>query len=238
MKTPAQYLALALDNISGFEELRALIAETSKHVGVYKLGLEQFTRFGPGVLDLVREADRKIFLDLKFHDIPNTVAKAVASACDLKIDYLTIHTQGGIEMMRAAMDVAKQADHRPKILGVTLLTSINQNALNNDLGVASTTEKYVLHLASNAVNSGLDGLVCSANDLETIKPVLKEGFEVVTPGIRPTGAAKDDQKRVATPAWAIKNGSTLLVVGRPITGAENRADAAAKINLEIGEALK
>lgn len=229
MKKPRDYLALALDNVSQTEKLKNLISSTSEFVGVYKLGLEQFTRFGPSILDIVKEAGRKIFLDLKFHDIPNTVAKAVASACELKVDYLTIHTQGGVQMMKAAMEAASRFENRPKIVGVTLLTSIDQDMLNNELGVPFKTDQFVVHLARKAAKSGLDGLVCSAADLETVKPVLPGGFEVITPGIRPKGADVNDQKRVATPEWAVKNGATLLVVGRPITGAEDPGEAAESI---------
>lgn len=232
-KPPRDFLALALDNSSDLDALIALVAKTAKSVGVYKLGLEQFTRFGPKILDIVREAGAKIFLDLKFHDIPNTVAKAITAACDLRVDYLTIHTQGGVEMMKAAVSAAENAAHRPKILGVTLLTSIDQSMLNNELAVPLDANKYVEHLAKMAALAKIDGIVCSAADLENVRPTLPENFEVVTPGIRPAGADVNDQKRVATPAWAIKNGATLLVIGRPITAAENPEKAAENILKEI-----
>jgi orotidine-5'-phosphate decarboxylase len=228
-KPAKDYIALALDNTGDADALKGLIAETAGHVGVYKLGLEQFTRFGPKVLDLIRDADRKIFLDLKFHDIPNTVEKAVSAACGYGVDYLTIHTQGGVEMMRAAAKAAAASARRPKILGVTLLTSIDQSMLNNELAVPLTAGKYVLHLAQKAAEAGIDGLVCSAADLETVKPAIPDGFEIVTPGIRPAGADVNDQKRVATPERAIENGATLLVIGRPITGAANPGKAAEEI---------
>ena len=230
MKNAKDFIALALDNVDDIDTLKALIRKTSESVGVYKLGLEQFTRFGPKALDLVRDVGRKIFLDLKFHDIPNTVAKAVRAACELNVDYLTIHTQGGVEMMKAAAEAASGAAsgaaRRPKILGVTLLTSIGQEALNCELAVQMKTNLYVLHLAQKAVEAGIDGLVCSAADLEAVKPSLPKDFEVVTPGIRPAGSDANDQKRVATPEWAIKNGATLLVIGRPITGADDQRKAA------------
>ena len=226
MKNAKDFIALALDNVDDIDTLKALIRKTSESVGVYKLGLEQFTRFGPKALDLVRDVGRKIFLDLKFHDIPNTVAKAVRAACELNVDYLTIHTQGGLEMMKAAAEAASGAARRPKILGVTLLTSIGQEALNCELAVQMKTNLYVLHLAQKAVEAGIDGLVCSAADLEAVKPSLPKDFEVVTPGIRPAGSDANDQKRVATPEWAIKNGATLLVIGRPITGADDQRKAA------------
>jgi orotidine-5'-phosphate decarboxylase len=236
-KTP-DCIALALDNSCDINALKSLVRNTADSVGAYKFGLEQFTRFGPKVLDIVRSAGRKIFLDLKFHDIPNTVAKAVEAACALDVDYMTIHTQGGVEMMRAAVEAASKASHRPKILGVTLLTSIDQSMLNDDLSVQMKTAEYVLHLAKKAVQAGLDGLVCSAADLEMVAPSVPKNFEVVTPGIRPAGADVNDQKRVATPSWAIENGATLLVIGRPITGADNPAAAAADIVKEIADTVK
>ena len=228
-KSTRDHIALALDNINEIDDLKALISKTSDSVGVYKLGLEQFTRFGPAVLDVVRSADRKIFLDLKFHDIPNTVAKAVRAACGLCVDYMTIHTQGGIDMMKAAAQEAAAATHRPKILGVTLLTSIDQMALNDELAVSLTTGRYVQFLAQRAAEAGIDGLVCSAADLEAVKASIPAHFEIVTPGIRPAGADVNDQKRVATPQWALQNGATLLVIGRPITGAPDPGEAAREI---------
>lgn len=238
MKNARDYIALALDNVEKTEDLKNLISQTKDHIGVYKLGLEQFTRFGPSVLEAVKEFDRKIFLDLKFHDIPNTVAKAVKSACALGVDYLTIHTQGGVAMMKAAVDAALEHEQkngkRPLILGVTLLTSIDQQMLNDELAVSMKTAEYVGHLAKQAVGAGLDGLVCSAADLQTVKPLLPPGFEVITPGIRPAGTDVNDQKRVATPEWAVKNGATLLVIGRPITGAEDPGRAAEEIERQIG----
>ncbi len=236
-KNAKDYIALALDNADDPDALKRLVADTAEYVGVYKLGLEQFTRFGPKALDLVRGADRKIFLDLKFHDIPNTVEKAVLAACGHGVDYLTIHTQGGTEMMIAASAATARAARRPKILGVTLLTSIDQTMLNSDLGVPLPTGKYVLHLAKKAVTAGIDGLVCSAADLEMIKPAVPHNFEIVTPGIRPAGADANDQKRVAAPDWAIRNGATLLVIGRPITGANDPGKAAEEIAKCVEAAL-
>jgi len=233
MKETKDFIALALDNTDDIAALKTLILKTRGSVGVYKFGLEQFTRFGPKALDLAKDVGGRIFLDLKFHDIPNTVAKAVKAACGLGVDYLTIHTQGGADMMKAAAEAAAGAARRPKILGVTLLTSIDRKMLNDELSVPMETGQYVLHLARKAVEAGIDGLVCSAADLETVKPSLPDGFEVVTPGIRPAGADVNDQKRVATPEWAIKNGATLLVIGRPITGAADSGAAAAEIVREI-----
>jgi orotidine-5'-phosphate decarboxylase len=238
-KIPRDYLALALDNVSSSGVVTALVEQTAPSIGVFKIGLEQFTRFGPSTLEVVREHKRKIFLDLKFHDIPNTVEKAVQAACALGVDYLTIHTQGGTAMMRAAMRAAKTlsgrntSEVRPKIIGVTLLTSIDEDCLRKELSVAQGVTEHVRHLAGLAVTAGLDGVVCSAADLPAIKPLLPENYEIITPGIRPAGCATHDQKRIATPSDAIKNGATLLVLGRAVTEAENPGTAAESILNEI-----
>jgi orotidine-5'-phosphate decarboxylase len=229
-------LALALDNVSSLDALADLIKSVAPSIGVFKIGLELFTRFGPPVCGVVREAQRKIFLDLKLHDIPTTVEKAVMAACDLKVDYLTVHTQGGASMLSAAVNARRQKGCAlPKIIGVTLLTSIDADCLANDLLVNAQPAAYAKHLASLAVRAGLDGIVCSAVDLPAVMPGLRPGFEIITPGIRPAGSAANDQKRIATPREAVKNGATLLVVGRAVTEARDPAYAAAAIAAEIAE---
>jgi orotidine-5'-phosphate decarboxylase len=235
-KSPRDFLALAIDNTSSLSSIKTVIKQTAPSIGVFKIGLEQFTRFGPPVLDVVRNAGRKIFLDLKFHDIPNTVAKAVESAGALGVDFLTIHTQGGIEMMAAAKAAAQKCARPPKIIGVTLLTSIGEESLRKELTVTLDTATYVCHLACLARDAGLDGIVCSAADLPQVRPHLPGSFEIITPGIRPAGAAAHDQKRIATPAEAIRNGATLLVLGRAVTEAEDPASAAKSILNEISGA--
>lgn len=237
-KSPRDYLALALDNVSSLHALSTLVLATAPSVGVFKIGLEQFTRFGPPVLDVVRDKKRKIFLDLKFHDIPNTVGKAVESACALNVDYLTVHTLGGTSMMHAAKMAAADARRKNggkqiKIIGVTLLTSIDTNCLQKELSVTMNTSDYVCYLALHAVHAGLDGIVCSAADLSAVKPLLPPDFEIITPGIRPAGIAAYDQKRTASPKEAIQNGATLLVLGRAVTDAADPAKAAEAIVNEI-----
>ncbi len=167
MEKSREKLALALDNVSSREEIEKLIKITSQWVGVYKIGLEQFTRFGPPILELVRKQDRKIFLDLKFHDTPNTVSKAVSSACELGVHYMTIHTQGGVAMMQAAAEAASKAKSEicTKIIGVILLTSINAHALAEELTIQMDSTTYVQHLATLAIISRLNNIVCSAADL-------------------------------------------------------------------------
>jgi orotidine-5'-phosphate decarboxylase len=217
--------------------LKTFIQQTKNSVGIFKIGLEQYTRFGTAILDLVKTADRKIFLDLKFHDIPNTVAKAVEAACSYDVDYLTIHTQGGTAMMLAAAQAAKKAAKPPKILGVTVLTSIDEQALNNELNVAGTVTKQVKHLAQLAVSSTLDGIVCSAADLSQVRSTLPRSFDIITPGIRLPDGDIGDQKRIATPQSAIADGATVLVIGRPITGAQNPGKAAELFMSLISEAI-
>jgi orotidine-5'-phosphate decarboxylase len=236
-KSPADYLALALDNLTSTDALRRLIEETAPSIGVFKIGLEQFTRFGPPLLDLVRDAGRKIFLDLKFHDIPNTVGKAVEAAAGLGVDYLTIHVAGGSAMMRAAHEAAikglKETSTAPKIIGVTLLTSIDALSLNRELSVPLPIEEYLRGCVARAKEAQLDGVVCSAADLGVVKPLLPDTFEIITPGIRLAGADSHDQKRVSTPAAAISGGATLLVLGRAVTGAGEPGVVAEKILKEI-----
>jgi orotidine-5'-phosphate decarboxylase len=234
--SPSNRLALALDNVPSLNALSTLIQATAPWFGVFKIGLELFTRFGPPVCETVRKAERKIFLDLKLHDIPNTVGKAVVSACDLNVDYLTVHTMGGIPMMRAAAESRRRRGVKiPKIVGVTLLTSIDAFCLKKDLVVAMQPSEYAQHLASLAVQAGLDGIVCSAADLPAVKPGMPPDFEIITPGIRPAGSAPDDQKRIATPKEAIQNGATLLVIGRAVTESADPAKAAAAIAAETAE---
>lgn len=222
-------IALALDNVEELPHLRYLIESTKDSIGVYKIGFEQFIRFGPEILEPVRQYDRKIFLDMKLHDIPNTVAKAVTAASQHEVDYLTLHAIGGEPMLAAAAEAAAKAAKAPKLIGVTVLTSVDQACMNSDMRITGSVEDQVVHLAGVAQRSGIDGIVCSAADLPTVKPTLPAGFEIITPGIRPAGTDAQDQKRVATPTDAMNNGATLLVIGRAITGAENPAQAAADI---------
>jgi len=226
-------IALALDNVVELPHLRYLIESTRESVGVYKIGFEQFIRFGPQILEPVRQFESKIFLDMKLHDIPNTVAKAVTAAAAHEVDFLTLHTIGGEAMLTAAAEAAAKAAYAPKLIGVTVLTSVDQACMNNDMRIAGSIDDQVVHLAAVAQRSGIDGIVCSAADLPSVKPTLPAGFEIITPGIRPAGTDAQDQKRVATPQDAITNGASLLVIGRAITGSDNPSQAAAEILASI-----
>jgi orotidine-5'-phosphate decarboxylase len=217
-----------------------LAADLSSAVGAFKIGSELFTSAGPDIVRQIRSAGGQIFLDLKFHDIPNTVAKAVAAATRLGVQMLTIHTAGGVEMMRAAQTSATQAATEcgiaaPLVLGVTVLTSMDSTALS-DIGCEASMERQVERLASLAIKAGLRGLVCSPLEIATLRRILPQDVQLVTPGIR-TGKEKgDDQKRTMGPRDAMKAGANWLVIGRPIYAAANPREAAEGILAEIGAA--
>jgi orotidine-5'-phosphate decarboxylase len=210
-----------------------LATEIAPAVGAFKIGSELFTAAGPDIVKRIRETGASVFLDLKFHDIPNTVAKAVASAIHLDVQMLTVHASGGGAMMQAAEKSAQEAAKlsgtaAPLVLGVTVLTSSTNETLA-EIGSQSDTEKLVVRLAQLAVKSGLRGLVCSPLEIIALRGALPAHIQLITPGIR-TGAEKaDDQKRTLSPREAIQAGATWLVVGRPIYAAGNPRDAAEKI---------
>ena len=226
----------ALD-VPTVERALKLAKEIAPVVGAFKIGSELFTSAGPDIVKKIRATGAAVFLDLKFHDIPNTVAKAVASATRLDVQMITIHTSGGLEMMRAAEASAQQTakslgQPAPLVLGVTVLTSIDSNALA-EIGCDSNVGHQVERLASLAVKSGLRGLVCSPLEIADLREILPALIQLVTPGIR-TGAEKaDDQKRTLTPREAIQAGASWLVIGRPIYAAENPRAAAESILASI-----
>ena len=207
-------------------------------VGFYKIGLELFTAEGPDVVKAVKDLGKRVFLDLKFHDIPRTVERAVRSGGKLGVDLMTIHSVGGRSMIRAAADAAAQfGEARPRILAVTVLTSLDAGDLA-DIGVAGRTPAdQVRAMASFATENGADGLVCSPMEVGALSRALKAGTLFITPGVRPAGSAVGDQKRVATPADAVRDGSTHLVVGRPILAAADPVAAARAIRAEMDGAL-
>ncbi len=200
-----------------------------RYVSVLKVGLELFCRHGPDVVDVVRGGTRlDLFLDLKLHDIPNTVAGAARSVARLKPAYLTVHASGGRDMIRAAVEAAPQV----RIAGVTLLTSLDDHALRV-LGIDAPTQDVVLRLASVAVEAGARAIVCSPHEVAAVRREVGEGITLITPGVRLTGGDAQDQARVATPAQAIADGADLLVIGRPITGAADPGAAAAAIAADL-----
>lgn len=232
MSNPAPcQLILALD-LETREEALAMLDCLGDSLKWVKVGLQLFTAYGP---DFVREiADRgyKVFLDLKLHDIPNTVAKAVQSIATLPVELLTLHASGGAEMLKWANQA--RADHAPQLslLAVTVLTSMDEAQLRS-LNVQSTPEAQVLHLADITLKSGVQGLVCSSLELAPLRERFGPSPIIVTPGIRPAGSAADEQKRIMTPAAAAAAGSSFIVVGRPILKATDPAAAARAIQGEL-----
>ena len=231
-QTARDRLIIALDVESG-QRARELARELSPFAGAFKIGLQLFVSAGPEFVRSLCEDGYRIFLDLKFHDIPNTVAKAAVEATRLGVWMFNVHASGGNEMMRRAVSEVgeiceKESLKRPKMIGVTVLTSSAGDALREN-GIEGTAADQVLHLARLAKAAGLDGVVASPQECRAIKAELGAEFMVVTPGIRPTDASNDDQKRVMTPDAAIASGSDYLVIGRPITKAQNMKLAAGKV---------
>ena len=237
MNNPQLILALDVDN---FEQARKLIDDVADSVEIFKVGSQMFTAYGPFITRYLQSKGKKVFLDLKFHDIPNTVASAVKSAVGLSVSpshgphfaplfMLTVHTAGGKEMLEAALQAGENQAKalgvaRPLIVGVTVLTSMAKDA---------HLEKLVLERARLAKQAGLDGVVASVEETAAIRKELGKDFLIITPGIRPADASLNDQKRVATPAVAILQGSNFLVVGRPILQAAAPRAAALKILAEM-----
>ena len=226
-------LIVALD-VQTREEAVAKVKAIGDGVGFYKIGLELYTAEGPDVVKAVKDLGKKVFLDLKFHDIPRTVERAVRSGGKLGVDLMTIHSVGGAAMIRAAADAAAEfGASAPKILAVTVLTSMDEQDLR-DVGIAGRTPaEQVAAMAKFAVENGANGLVCSPKEVGSLSKSLAAGTLFVTPGVRPAGSAVGDQKRVATPADAVRNGATHLVVGRPILAADDPVAAAAAILAEM-----
>jgi len=223
-------------------EVRALVEELSPLVGLFKVGKESFTRFGPEIVRRVQEHGAGVFLDLKYHDIPNTVRGAARAAAEMGVRIFNVHASGGSAMMKAALEgvaeVGLEEDRRPRVIAVTVLTSIDREILNSECGVPGPVVDQVLRLARLTQDSGLDGIVCSAADLEALAGQLNPGFLFVTPGIKGTTTpAGADQKRVMSPGRAVAAGSSLLVVGRAITGAQDRRAAAREILQDIANVL-
>lgn len=201
-----------------------------------KVGLEFVTANGPAGVRRVVDLGLPVFLDVKFHDIPNTVARAVRAAGSLGVAMLNLHVAGGSAMLRAAVEAAEGLKHRPWLLGVTVLTSIDDRDLAA-LGVAEPASEQVLRLADLAKTAGLDGVICSPHEIATLRERCGADFKLVVPGIRPRSSAADDQKRVMSPEQAAALGADALVIGRPITQASDPRAAALAINAEVAAAL-
>ncbi|MDY6351124.1 MAG: orotidine-5'-phosphate decarboxylase [Selenomonas sp.] len=227
-------LIVALD-VHTMQDVERLVKTLGNTVTYYKVGMELFYSVGPDVVQWLKEQGKHVFLDLKLHDIPNTVAGGLASLMGLGADIVNVHASGGYTMMKTAADKLHEAAKEqgipcPKIIGVTVLTSMNEDDWKK-LGETEPMKGRVTRLAKLAKAAGLDGVVASPQEAAGIRAACGDDFLIVTPGVRPAGASLDDQSRIATPAQALKNGATHLVIGRPIRAAEN-PKAAAKAILE------
>ena len=225
-------LIVALD-VDDLERAEKLIDRLSDQVEIFKVGITPFTAFGDILLEKLKAAGKKVFLDLKFHDIPNTVASAAKIALEKDIFMMNFHCLGGSSMLRAAVDAVREGCERtgkrkPLLIGVTLLTSMSKEDMCS-AGLEGDPEEKVLELARLARDTGLDGVVASAREAELIKNNIGKDFVVVTPGVRPEWAASGDQKRVLTPREAVSRGADYIVVGRPIIQAEDPGEAAGRI---------
>lgn len=230
-------IVVALDVDTAAEAL-SLVERLRATVGMFKVGKQLFTAAGPDIVRRIIGLGEQVFLDLKYHDIPNTVAKAGVEAARLGVSIFNVHAMGGSKMMRSTVEAVAEITEReglatPLILGVTVLTSHTQESLS-EIGIKRTLEDQVVALAQLCEASGINGVVASPQEIVPIrKAVDNPGFVILTPGVRPAGAALNDQSRVMTPGEAIQAGANFLVVGRPITAAENPVEAAKKILEEI-----
>lgn len=231
MNDPRERLIVALD-VSSAAAAHNIVTAVGESASFYKVGMQLYTAEGPGVVRELMAAGRRVFLDLKYHDIPNTVAAAAAEAARLKVSMLTVHASGGGKMLRAATEAARTVNPATKVLAVTVLTSLEDNDLDR-VGVRGQVRDQVLRLAALAIADGCHGVVASAREAAQLRSEFGPEFVIVTPGVRPAGVAQGDQVRVVTPAEAIAAGATHIVVGRPITGAADPAAEARAILAEI-----
>lgn len=229
MPDPKIIVALDFDTA---EETLNLVRQLKPEACRLKVGKELFTTAGPALVEQLADSGFDVFLDLKFHDIPNTVAAACKAAARLGVWMVNVHAMGGRKMMLAAREALEELGERPKLIAVTVLTSMGKDDLL-EIGIDAEPQDAVLRLARLASSCGLDGVVCSAHEAALLKRELGQSFQLVTPGIRLANAAKDDQNRIMTPTEALRMGADYLVIGRPITRAEDPLGVLNEINNEI-----
>ena len=238
-------IIVALD-VAKEKEALVFVKTLKDYVGYFKVGLELFSSVGPSIIGKIRELGGKVFCDCKFKDIPNTVAGASRAITRYGVSMFNVHTLGGLQMMKSAKEASQQEARAlgiepPLVLGVTILTSIDQKMMNDELQIPGALNNQVVHLAKLASKAGLDGVIASAQELEVIREQTSKQLLIITPGIRPKWAAAQDQRRVTTPREAIKKGAFALVIGRPITKPPteigNSIDAAQRIAEEVERAL-
>jgi len=237
MNASADKIILALD-VDSFEAAEEMVKKLGGMIGIYKVGMQLFTRCGPRIIEMIHAHRGRVFLDLKFHDIPNTVARAVEEACKHNVFMLTVHAQGGKKMMAGAVAAAagmrRGISPPPLIVAVTVLTSMSQEDLQ-ELGIDAPVQSAVSHLAALARQAGTSGVVASAKEAPLIRASCGKDFIIVTPGIRPQGSSPGDQKRTVTPAEALAAGADYLVIGRPVLEAADPVQAARVITEEVAE---
>ncbi len=233
---PKEKIIFALD-VEHFSEAQRWVNLLKDRIGMFKVGKQLFTHAGPKVIDMIRKKGQKVFLDLKYHDIPNTVAKAGAEATKLEVSMFNLHALGGFEMMKKTVEASRAVAKdiglpRPLILAITILTSMDEEAIN-EVGIQGPIPEEVGRLALLSMKAGLDGVVASPKEIEIIRQRCGEKFLIVTPGIRHPSEKKDDQKRTLSPKEAIAAGADYLVIGRPIKEAKDPLEAVQKIIEDI-----
>lgn len=240
-KDPKDYLILALD-VDTMDEAQKLVKELKGHVSEFKVGLQLYTAVGPDVFKMIQDEGSKVFFDGKFHDIPNTVAKASANLVAKGVNIFTVHIKGGSKMISTTVKLARETAkrhgfERPKILGVSILTSFGQRTLTEEIKVNLNIDEYALELSKIAKDSGLDGVLSASADIASIKGACGEDFLCICPAARPTWSVVNDQVRVITPGNAVKAGFDKIIIGRPITSATDKLQAAQLILDEIEASL-
>jgi orotidine-5'-phosphate decarboxylase len=240
MISPKDRLVIALD-LDNDREALSLVDELNDAVGMFKVGHQLFTAYGPDIVRRIIGKGARVFLDLKYHDIPNTVASASAEAVKLGVSIFNVHALGGSDMMKAAAAAAaetadKQGLSRPLALAVTILTSMDDAALRRDLKISRSLRREVSHLAELAHRAGMSGVVASPQEITMLRKAIRGAFTILTPGVRPAWAGRDDQKRIMTPGEAVASGADLIVVGRPVLKAADRRAAVERILRELEQA--
>lgn len=230
-------VVLALD-VDDDTEALGLVAELKDAVGMFKVGHQLFTAYGPDIVRRIIGMGGRVFLDLKYHDIPNTVAKASTEAVKLGVSMFNVHALGGLDMMKAAAEAAKETAARhtlslPILLAVTVLTSMDDRGLRRELKISRSLPREVSHLARLARRAGMQGVVASPQEIKVLRRAVRGAFIILTPGVRPEWARKDDQKRIMTPGEAVASGADYIVVGRPVLMAPDRKTAVERIIEEI-----
>lgn len=233
---------VALD-VATFDEARELMDQLSDSAAWFKVGNQLFTSVGPDIIREIKRRGKKLFLDLKFHDIPNTVARASEAATELAVDMFNIHVSGGMDMMRDAAAATKSKAFelgikKPIVLGVTILTSIDASTLEEVFGSVKSLQEQIVYMAKLAQSAGLDGVVASPQEIQPIRKACGNDFVIVTPGVRPEWASANDQKRIMTPSEAISAGASYMVIGRPIRQAQRPANALERILKELEESFR